>query len=195
MITKNAVPLLFVLLVCLLYDPVTLNAQDGAFSDAMTLREGGASLGVQTAIYTEAGNEAMLIFRGAYGVRSGLTFHGKVGLLRNETYLGGHLEFGLAGEPADPVSLSMLAGVYAFGDPGIKLGGILSKRLGQLSLFSGLTLEPLFTNPDTQTPLLVPIGMEVPVGASAHLVLEADVAANEDADSYQAIHLGFNFYF
>lgn len=195
MIIKKTVPLLFALLVCLLYDPVTAYAQDGAFSDATTLRNGRASLGIQTAIYTESGNEAMLIFRGAYGVRPGLSFHGKVGLLHNETYLGGHLEYGLAGEPADPVSLSMLAGIYAFWDPGLKVGGVLSKQLGQFSLFTGLTFEPLFTDPETQTPLLVPIGMEIPVGSSAHLVLEADVAANDDADRYQAIHMGFNFYF
>lgn len=172
----------------------TSNAQDGFFSDAQTLRQGTFSLGVQSAIYTELDNEAMLFLRGAYGVNPGLALHGKVGLLRNETYIGGHLEYQLAGEPTDPISFSIIGGAYAFGDLGLKLGGILSKQLGQLSLYSGLTFEPLFTEPDELTPLLIPVGVDIPIGNQANFILEADIAANDDADFYQALHFGLNFY-
>lgn len=195
MTLQNTAPLVSLILVLLHFHPESISAQDGVFSDAQTLGQDNASLSVQSAIYTEAGNEAMLILRGAYGLSSGLTFHGKVGLLRNDTYLGANLEYQLAGEPYDPVSLSMLAGVYTFGNPGIKLGGIMSKQLGQFSLFSGLTFEPLFADSDVRTPLLVPIGFEVPLGRSANIVMEADIAANDDADLYQALHLGINLYF
>ncbi len=172
----------------------TSNAQDGFFSDAQTLRPGTFSLGAQTAIYTELDNEAMLFLRGAYGVNPGLSLHGKLGLLRDETYIGGHLEYQLAGEPADPVSFSIIGGAYAFGDLGLKLGGILSKQLGQLSLYSGLTFEPLFAEPDELTPLLIPVGVDIPLGNQASFVLEADIAANDDANFYQALHFGVNFY-
>lgn len=169
-------------------------AQDGFFSDAQTLRQGTFSLGAQSAIYTELDNEVMLFLRGAYGANPGLTLHGKLGLLRDETYIGGHLEYQLAGEPTNPVSFSIIGGAYAFGDLGLKLGGILSKQLGQLSLYSGLTFEPLFAEPDALMPLLIPVGVDIPIGEKANLVLEADIAANDDANFYQALHFGVNFH-
>lgn len=169
-------------------------AQDGFFSDAQTLRQGTVSLGVQPAIYTELDNELMLYLRGAYGINPGLSLHGKLGFLRDETYIGGHLEYQLAGEPADPVSFSIVGGAHAFGDLGLKVGGIISKQLGQVSLYSGLTFEPLFTDPDALTPFLVPVGLDIPFGNQANFILEADIAANDDADFYQALHFGFNFY-
>lgn len=192
--TKSSISIAGILIIIMTSVGIA-HAQDGFFSDAQTLRGGAASLGVQSAIYTDLDNEMMLILRGGYGLNPGLTLHGKVGLFRDETYLGGHLEYQLAGEPSDPISFALLAGVYAFGDPGLKLGGVFSKRLGQLSLYSGLSFEPLFTEPDTRTPILVPVGMEVPIGRAVHLVLEADIAANDDADFYQALHIGVNFYF
>lgn len=170
-------------------------AQDGFFSDAQTLRQGGLSLGIQPVIYTELDNELMLILRGAYGLNSGLSLHGKVGLLRDETYIGGHLEYQLAGEAADPVSFSIIGGAYAFGDLGLKLGAVISKQLGQLSLYSGLTFEPLFADSGNFNPLLFPVGVDIPFGnGNANLVLEADIALNDDAEFYQALNFGINFY-
>lgn len=174
---------------------MNLKAQDGFFSDAQTLDEGGFSLGVQPAIYTELDNELMLILRGAYGLKPGLTMHGKAGILRDETYIGGHLEYQLAGESIDPVSFSIIGGAYAFGDIGLKFGGVVSKDVGGLSLYSGLTFEPLFTEPEELTPLLIPIGVDIPFQQKANFVLEADIAANDDAEAYQALHFGMNFYF
>lgn len=174
---------------------INAQAQDGFFSDAQTLREGGFSLGVQPAIYTELDNELMLILRGAYGLKPGLTMHGKVGMLRDETYIGSHLEYQLAGESIDPISFSIIGGAYAFGDIGLKFGGVVSKDVGGLSLYSGLTFEPLFTEPEELTPLLIPVGVDIPIREQANLVLEADIAANDDADFYQALHFGMNIYF
>lgn len=171
-------------------------AQDGVFSDAQTLHQGQFALGVQPIIYTELDNELMLMIRGTYGLNPGLTIHGKLGVLRDETYVGAHLEYQLAGEPSDPVSFSLLGGVYAFGDLGLKLGGVVSKQVGQFSLYSGLLVEPLFTDPEAVTPLLLPIGVDIPIaGEAANFVLEADLAVNDDADFYQALHFGVNLYF
>lgn len=174
-----------------------LKAQDGVFSDARTLGYEQFALSVQPIIYTEVGSDDfMLMMRGAYGLKSDLTLHGKVGVLRNETYAGGHMEYMLAGEPYDPLSVSMLAGVYTFGDVGLKLGGVLSKQVGLFSLYSGLTFEPLFTDPDELTPLLLPLGVDIPIsGGNANFVFEADLALNDDAEFYEALHFGFNFYF
>ena len=176
---------------------IPAKAQDGLFSDARTLGYEQFSLSVQPIIYTEVGSDDfMLMMRGAYGLKSDLTLHGKVGVLRNETYAGGHMEYMLAGEPNDPLSVSMLAGVYTFGDVGLKLGGVLSKQVGPFSLYSGLTFEPLFTDPDELTPLLLPLGVDIPIsGGNANFVFEADLALNDDAEFYEALHFGFNFYF
>jgi hypothetical protein len=172
-------------------------AQDGVFSDAQTLGYEQFALSVQPIIYTEVGkDDFMLMLRGAYGVKSDLTLHGKIGVLRDETYFGGHLEYMLAGEPYDPLSFSLLAGVYSFGDVGLKFGGVLSKQVGSFSLYSGLMFEPLFTDPDELTPLLLPIGVDIPVsGGQANFVFEADLALNDDAEFYEALHFGFNIYF
>ena len=174
-----------------------VKAQDGAFSDAQTLAHKQFSLGIQPVIYTEIPNDdLMLVFRGAYGVQPGLTLHGKLGVLRDETYFGGHLEYLLASEPSSAVSFSILGGAYAFDDIGLKLGGILSKRIDPFSIYTGLLFEPLFTEPDELTPLLLPIGVDIPLaGNSANFVFEADLALNDDADFYQALHFGLNFYF
>jgi len=169
-------------------------SQDGFFSDAQTMRQGTASLGVQPAIYTDLDNELMLYLRGAYGVNPGLSMHAKVGLLRDETYFGGHFKYQLSGEPSDPISFSLIGGVYAFGDLGLKIGGVLSKKIGDISLYSGLLFEPLFSEPNELTPLLIPVGFDIPLGTNTNFVLEADMAANDDADFYQALHFGFNFY-
>lgn len=185
---------LIMLPVILLTGTNTAFGQDGFFSDAQTLRQGTLSIGIQSAIYTELDNEVMLFFRGAYGINPGLSLHGKVGVLREETYIGGHFESQVSGEPSDPISFSLIGGVYAFGDLGLKVGGILSKQLGQVSLYSGLTFEPLFSEPETLTPLLIPIGFDISLGNNANFILEADMSANDDADFYQALHFGFNFY-
>lgn len=173
-----------------------LKAQDGVFSDARTLSHNKFSFGVQPVIYTEFNNdEFMLILRGAYGIQPGLSLHGKVGVLREQTYVGGHLEYMLAGEPSDPLSFSLLGGVYGFDDVGLKFGGVLSKQLGAFSLYSGISFEPLFTEPDELTPLLLPIGLDIPLAGGTNLVFEADIALNNDAELYEALHFGANFYF
>lgn len=172
-------------------------AQDGIFSDAQTLSNNTFSLGIQPVIYSQLNNdEFMLILRGAYGLQPGLSLHGKVGVLREQTYVGGHLEYLLAGEPSDPLSFSLLGGVYAFDDVGLKFGGVLSKQIGTFSLYSGLSFEPLFTEPDELTPLLLPIGIDIPLaGEQVNFVFEADIALNNDAELYEALHFGANFYF
>lgn len=180
-------------LAILLCSSLPMNAQDGAFSDAQTLSGGQLSIGLQSVIYTELDNEFMLILRGGYGLQPDLSFYGKLGVLREETYVGGHLKYQIAGEPADAVSFSILGGAYSFGDIGLKLGGVLSKRIDGFSLYSGLLYEPLFSN-RTSNALLLPIGVDIPLSGSGSFIFEADIAANDDGRPYQALHVGFNFY-
>lgn len=170
-----------------------VQAQDGIFSDAQTLRPQQLALGIQPIIYTES-EDLMLNFRGAYGIQSGLTIHGKVGVFRDETYLGGHLEYRLAGEPQSPVSFALLGGVYSFGDVGLKVSGVISKRLEPFSIYTGLSYEPLFAG-TTLNPILLPVGVDIPLfNRKANFVLEGDIAISDEGKGYQAVSFGVNFY-
>jgi hypothetical protein len=171
----------------------TANAQDGFYTDAQTLVNGGGLLGIQPVYFTES-EEAMLMFRGAYGLNSTVTLHGKLGVLEDETYGGGHLEIGLASEPSSSLSLALLTGVHIWDEPGLKAALKVSKRWDQISLFSGLSYEPIFYDNNTLNPLLVPVGIDVHLNGSANLVLEADIAGNDDGEFLQAITGGVYFY-
>lgn len=179
---------LFILSVC-----PPINAQDGAFTDARTLGNQQFSLGAETAIYTDLDNEIMLILRGGYGLQPDLSFYGKVGVFLNEVYIGGHLKHQIVHEPQNPVSFSVIGGAYSFGDIGLKLGGIVSKNTGALSLYTGLLYEPLFEDP-IRNAVMIPLGVDIPLSESASFVFEADLAVTSDGQPYQALHTGFNFY-
>jgi len=184
-----------VLLVFLLGGFQTLKAQDGFFSDAQTVRPGQFNLGIQPIIYTDSDN-FMLMFRGVYGVQPNLSIAGKVGLFDDrDTYIGGHLKYQLAGEPTDPLSFSIIGGVYSFTDIGLKFSGILSKNLIALSIYSGLSYEPLFVNNSTLNAFMLPVGFDVPFSSQSAIILEGDIAVNDDGLPYQAITFGLNFYF
>ncbi|HKK47093.1 MAG TPA: hypothetical protein VJ964_16315 [Balneolaceae bacterium] len=173
----------------------TSRAQDGFFSDARTLQSGQFKLGIQPIVFTESDN-FMLMFRGAYGLQSDLSIAGKIGLFDDrDTYIGGHFKYQLAGEPTDPLSFSVIGGVYSFTDIGLKFSGILSKNLNALSLYSGLSYEPLFGSNNTLNAFMLPVGVEVPFATQSSITLEGDIAVNDDGLPYQAITFGMNFYF
>jgi len=169
------------------------HAQDGFFSDAQTLRSNQLALGVQPVIFTEI-DDFLLNLRAAYGLQPGLTVHGKVGILADETYIGGHFEYRLAGEPQSSLSVALLGGVYSFGDLGLKISGVVSKRLEPFSIYTGISYEPLFAE-TTVNPVLLPVGVDIPLlTRKANFVLEGDIALGDDGELYQAVIFGINFY-
>jgi hypothetical protein len=185
--------LLLTVIALIIFSPRT-HAQDGAFSDAQALQGGQLTLGIQPVIFTET-DEFMLMLRTAYGIQNGFTLHGKVGLLTDETYAGGHFQYQLAGEPSSPLSFSLLGGVHSFGDVGLKTGGIISKQLNPFSLYAGLTYEPLFRDNNTLNALMLPVGVDIPLsGNTANFIMEANLAANDDGQAWQAVIFGINFY-
>lgn len=189
---KTGLSVTLPVLIALITLTIPAKAQDGFFSDAQTLQTGRLSLGIQPIIYTES-EDLMLNFRTAYGVQPGLTIHGKIGAFRDETYFGGHLEYQIAGEPQNAISFALLGGVYSFGDAGLKLSGVISKQLDPFSLYSGVSYEPLFSDPAYE-PVLIPVGVDIPLGRGANFVMEADLVVNDEGDAYQSLHFGFNFY-
>ncbi len=190
---KKVVGCIIIFLGCL---SVQANAQDGFFSDAQSVDPGQFSFGIQPIIYTQLNNdEFMALFRARYEFPSGLNIHGKIGLLKEDTYFGGHATYPLAAEPDHPISVAAVVGIYHFGELGLKLGSILSKQVGDFSIYSGLTFEPLFTSPEL-LPLLLPVGVEIPLGNDqTDFLFEVDIGLNEDSELYEAFHFGINVYF
>lgn len=193
MLKKLLILLLGIFALSQISGPNTTNAQDGFFTDAQTLVKDGGLLGIQPVYFTQS-EESMLMFRGAYGLNSSITLHGKLGVLENETYGGGHFEIGVASEPSSGLSLALLAGAHVWDEPGLKTALKVSKRWDQISLFSGLSYEPIFYDNTTLNPLLIPVGIDVHLNGSANLVLEADLAGNDDGEFLQAITGGVYFY-
>lgn len=167
-------------------------AQDGVFGDAQIVQFKRFSLGVQPIIYTQPDSDFMLMLRGGYGIQPELSFHAKAGVFNDEVYVGGHLKYRLISELEYPITLSVIGGAYMFQDLGFKLAGVLSRNFGDFSLYSGLSFEPFFAVP-AQAPLLIPIGVDIPVTRQTTFIFEADLAVNEVGRPYQALHFGLNF--
>lgn len=167
-------------------------AQDGVFGDAQTVQYNRFALGVQPIIYTQPDSDFMLMLRGGYGVQPELSFHGKVGVFNDDLYIGGHVKYRLLSELEYPITLSVIGGAYMFEDLGFKLSGVLSRNFGDFSLYSGLSFEPFFAVP-AQAPLLIPIGVDIPVTSQTTFIFEADLAVNEVGRPYQSLHFGLNF--
>lgn len=194
MLKKLPLLLLTIFAITQITGPEIASAQDGFFTDAQTLSKGSGTLGIQPVYFTES-EEGMLMLRGAYGLNNTITLHGKLGVFEDETYGGGHLEIGLASEPSSNISLALNAGVHVWDEPGLKTSLIASKRWDQVSLFSGLSYEPIFYDNNTLDPLLIPVGIDIHLdNSAANLVLEADIAANDDGEYLQAITGGVYFY-
>lgn len=185
----------FALVVCLSLTGMSttqLQAQDGFFGDARTVEYTRFALGVQPIIYTQPENEFMMMFRAGYGIQPELSFHGKVGVFRDDIYIGGHLKYRLLSELVHPVTASVIGGAYLFNEVGLKLSGVISKNLGQFSLYTGLSLEPIFTTP-AQAPLMIPVGVDIPISDQTDFIFEADLALNDVGERYQSIHFGLKF--
>lgn len=177
-----------------LFSNETVQAQDGFFSDAQTLEPGIISAGLQPVILTDQ-EDFMLIARGAYGISSGLTVHGKIGVLEDETYFGAHAEYRILSEAQDPLTVSGIGGIYTYGDPGLKLAAVASKQLDLFSIFGGLNYQPLFIEDNTLHPFLIPFGLDIPLlDKQANFVFEANVGVNDDAGVFESLTFGVNYY-
>jgi len=167
-------------------------AQDGFFSDAHTLGQNQFELGFQPVMLTEP-NDFMMMFRGGYGFAPSLTGYAKVGALADETYLGAHLEYNVAYEPRSAFSVSLLGGAFDYYDVGLKLGVNISKDIQNVSIYTGMNYQPIFTD-NTINALLIPVGADINIDSqdNVDLVLEADIPANDDAEFLEALTFGLN---
>lgn len=171
-----------------------VQAQDGFFSNAQTLENGAFAIGLQPVMLT-AQNDFMFIGRASYGFQRGVTGHVKAGFLDEETYLGTHFEVGLASEPQSALSASLLAGVYSYGDIGLKGGLNISKDIDPFSIYSGINYQPLFTGNQTVNAFLIPVGLDLHLKrGTLDLMLEGDIPVNDEAEYLEAVTFGARIY-
>ncbi len=186
---------IFTLLLSIMMAPSLTKAQDGFFSDARTLGKGTTALSIQPVFLTEQ-EDFMLIFRGAYGIQTGLTGHAKLGVFEDEIYFGGHIEGNIASEPNAGLSVAVLGGLYTYGELGLKTGINVSKYLDPISIYTGVNYQPLFLDGTTLHSVLVPVGLDIHLRNTekVDLIFEADIPVNDDAQFLQALSLGARFY-
>jgi hypothetical protein len=166
--------------------------QAQVFNTAQTLRQGAFALGLEPAIYDlEGDNETALFLHGGYGISRGLDLGIKLGLGMEETYIGADLEWMLR---ALSPYISISAGAHMFNDVGID--GTLNFTFPlnkQLWLYSGLDLDIVFAENDTFIPFWLPVGLEVAIRRNMTILLEVEIALNEEA--YNIFGGGIQFYF
>lgn len=173
------------LLLVLFFTAFIANAQ--IFNTNHTLGRGDFSLGIQPAILVDGPTNGMLFLHGEAGLKPGLDFGLKLGVLHDQTYFGANLQFGLS------KAFVLSAGAHNWGDFGLDATIIGNLPIGSSAdLYAGLDLDINFTEPETTLPLFLPIGVNVGLRSNIDFVFEAEIALNDPA--YNLIGIGFNFY-
>lgn len=158
------------------------------FNTGQTLKPKVFSVGVEPAMLINGSSEFMLFLHGGYGIRRGIDFGVKVGVLGPENYFGADLEFALA------KNISLAVGAHDFGVFG--LDGTLNFNIpirSGIRLYSGLDLDVNFPTSDTDFLLWLPVGLEIGMGSNMSFIFEAEIALTDPA--YNVIGGGVNFYF
>lgn len=171
-------------------------AQDGFFSDAETLEPGVFALGAQPIIFTNP-DDLWLTVRGAYGLKPGLSIHGKIGIdFNDDPYLGSHIEYRLIQQGSDaPVSVAILGGAQVLNNIGLKLSSVVSHRFEPFSLYGGLDYTPYFGERSLNA-MVLPLGVDIPfANRNANFILEAMLPVSQDGEFFQGINFGVNYYF
>ncbi len=172
-------------LLSLLFAGLTLNAQ--VFSTAKVLNPLKFSFGLAPAYYnTSIG----LFLTGDVGIKKGLDFGLRYGVLEGEDYFGADFEWRLlSGKP----DLSLTTGCHLWGDVGLDIAGNVSFRLkNDIALYTGLDMDLNFGD-ELWVPLWIPVGIDIRLTKNISFLFEAEIPITPDA--YPIIDGGFLFNF
>ncbi|MCG8698991.1 MAG: hypothetical protein MI922_13130 [Bacteroidales bacterium] len=168
----------------------TFIAQSQVFNTSTTLRPGKFSVGIEPVIYVP-NNDFSLFMHGGVGLAKSIDFGAKLGVFRNDVYIGGDIEFSLAR------FFSLSFGAHSHGNFALDGTALFTFPLGKpANLYTGLDSDVVFIkNPkdDVRFPLWIPLGLEVKVKRGIAFLFEAEIAANDPAE--HMIGGGFNFFF
>ncbi len=140
------------------------------FNTSSTLKLGQFSVGVEPALYINGGNDFNLFLHGGAGIASNIDFGVKLGVMGDAVYFGGDVEFSLNR------FFSVAGGAHVYGDLGLDATGLITLPLGGVTdLYSGLDLDIILADGDTQFPLWIPIGIEIPLKKSILFYFETEI--------------------
>lgn len=168
---------------------VALSAQ--VFGTAQTLSKGKLNFGILPTIIDNNGHsDLILFFQGGYGLVSGTDFGLKLGVLGDETYFGGDVEFALR------KNISLAGGFHLYGDFGADFTGLYTFPLtNSARLSSGFDMDIVFANSKTVVPFWLPINLEIDLKKNLTFIFEAEIDTKLFDESYNTISGGVQFYF
>lgn len=158
------------------------------FNTGQTLKPKTFSVGFEPAVLINGNSDFIMFIHGGVGLKKGIDFGLSVGVLGNENYFGGNVEFAIG------KMVSIAAGAHNFGNFG--LDGTLNVTFPLakgVRLSSGLDLDVNFPENDTKFLLWLPIGIEVGLRKNMSFIFEAELGLTDPA--YNLIGGGLNFYF
>jgi len=128
------------------------------FNTSSTLKLGQFSAGIEPTLYINGGNDFNLFLHAGAGITSDIDFGVKLGVMGDNVYLGGDVEFSLSRY------FSVAGGAHVYGDFGLDATGLVTLPLGNTAdIYSGLDLDVDFAGGGAQFPLWIPVGIEIPV--------------------------------
>lgn len=156
------------------------------FNTGQTLQPKKFSLGMEPGVMINGGSEFILFLHGGYGIKQGIDFSAKVGVLGPLDYFGADVEFAL------PHRMSFAVGAHQFGDFG--LDGSLNITFpirSDIRFSSGLDSDLNFNADRTRFLLWLPLGLEIGIKKNMSFIFEAEIGLTDPA--YHFIGGGVNF--
>ena len=128
------------------------------FNTSSTLNFGQFSAGIEPALYINGGNDFNLFLHAGAGITSDIDFGVKLGIMGDNVYIGGDIEFSLNRY------FSVAGGAHVYGDFGLDATGLVTLPIGSAAdIYSGLDLDVDFTDSGPRVPLWIPLGIEIPI--------------------------------
>ncbi len=157
------------------------------FTTGQTLKPGAFSLGIEPAVLVNGNADFILFLHGGVGIKKGIDFAARAGVLGSSTYFGGDVEFAL------PKRMSLTFGAHQFGDFGLDgTWNITFPIKNDIRLTSGIDADINFSEPETQFLLWIPVSLEIGIKKNMSFIFEAEIGLTDPA--YHFIGGGFNFY-
>jgi hypothetical protein len=159
------------------------------FNTSETLRSGQLSAGFEPSVYVNGDTDFNLFLHGGVGLVKGVDLGLKLGVMGNEAYLGGDVEFAVLNR------LSLAAGAHSYGVFGLDFTGLYTFSLGQsASFYTGLDVDLNFPEDDDMSaPLWIPVGLELPIRKYMLFLFEAEINVTDVGSHFIGGGLNFTF--
>jgi hypothetical protein len=140
------------------------------FNTSSTLHLGQFSTGIEPTLYINGGNDFNLFLHAGAGITSDIDFGVKLGIMGDNVYIGGDVEFSLNRY------FSLAGGAHAYGDFGLDGTGLVTLPLGSAAdIYSGLDMDIDFAGGEIQLPLWIPLGIEIPIKKYILFYFESEI--------------------